>query len=212
MPNIPCFMWRSPPREDLSPEDLSVSLKCREPLQVSSFLTFNAAGEYFMPSYKVSRCPWCQAVTRREAATDVLINIIGQEVLGHRERQEFLALAEQRFPRYGMPYYYSYQSQYGYSSWKSNEPNWLPEPGSGAEANYAGPAKPAAFVIWRHGQSQHVSAEVMEEAAYLCPALAEALGWRTQPEQIVQNGKDDDQSAGELNAQESRKEELNNNE
>ncbi|MGA2059637.1 MAG: hypothetical protein ABSG67_04075 [Thermoguttaceae bacterium] len=179
-------------RADFSPEDLKVSMKCREPLQVSSFQTFNADGDYFMPAYKILRCPWCHGVKHEEAVTDVAIHIIGEEVLGHRERQEFLAQAEQRMPRHGVPYYQYNNPQYGYNSWRTNEPGWSPKLQYNSPGEHACSAKPAEFVIWRHGQSRSISAEIMEEAAYRCGALAKAMGWR-QPDKTALNAEDEDE-------------------
>jgi len=176
-------------RGDISPEDLNVSLTCREPLQVSSFQTFNSDGDWFMPVYKISRCPWCRSVTREETETDVVINIIGEEALGHHERQEFLAQAEQRVPRHGVPYYQYHQPQYGYNSWKTNKPDWLSRPQYSSPSGYADSAKLTDFVIWRHGQSHRISAEIMEEASFRCRALAEAMGWE-QSEKKTLNGED----------------------
>ena len=144
-------------REDLAPGDLKVSLTCRESLQISSFQTFNADGDWFAPAYKISRCPWCRSITREATETDVAIHVVGEEVLGHRERQEFLAQTEQRAPRHGVPYNQYHQ----------------PFPG-----RHAGSAGPTDFVIWRHGKPHHLSAEVVEEAAYRCGAFAEAMGWQ----------------------------------
>jgi hypothetical protein len=35
------------------------------------------------------------------------------------------------------------------------------------------------FAVTRHGVTRYVDAVVMEEAAFYCPRLAQALGWET---------------------------------
>ena len=156
-------------REDLAPGDLKVSLTCRESLQISSFQTFNADGDWFAPAYKISRCPWCRSITREATETDVAIHVVGEEVLGHRERQEFLAQTEQR--------------AHATACHITSTINPLP-------GRHAGSARPADFVIWRHGKSHHISAEIIEEAAYRCDALAKAMGWQ-QPDKNNLNAEDE---------------------
>jgi hypothetical protein len=155
-------------RSDLSVDDLAVSLTYDEPTHVSAFLTFNAAGDRFMPLFKVTRCPFCNGTTHEEATSAVAIHVIGPEVLGQRERRETLAAAERHTPHHSVPSHLTYGSK-KFSSW---------QPTDYVDQHASTSGTSTAFVVSRHGQSRRVAAEVLEEAAYLSPRLAEALGWQ----------------------------------
>lgn len=167
-------------RSGLCAADFAASLTCHEPLQVSAFLTFNAAGDRFMPLLKVTRCPLCRATTHEEATADVAIHVIGPEAIGQQERRELLALAEQCAPRRSISRYAMYGPN-NYASWQPMDAASPFDSRIDQSADITTRGTSTAFVVTRHGQSQRVSAEVMEEAAYLCPRLAQALGWQDGP-------------------------------
>jgi proteasome lid subunit RPN8/RPN11 len=164
-------------RPGLSAEDFSASLNYHEPVQVSAFLTLNAAGDRFMPTFKVARCALCRATTHEEATANVKIHLVGPAAIGQQERRELLATAERRAPSRSMPYSPTHQS----SGYYARTPA-----GSAAPFHHqvdqsldaSAPGTSTDFLVWRHGRSHRVLAEVLEEAAYLCPKLAEALGWQ----------------------------------
>jgi len=126
------------------------TVRIRRSATVTCFATANGRGERLVPTIVTERCGICGcAHTRRVDASDVTIHVIGPVALPQAKRAELENLVRQRVR------------------------SALPVPA----AVYGGPDE---YVIWSGGVCVgSVPVHVLKAAAESCPALADALRWRS---------------------------------
>jgi len=127
-----------------------LNVRIRRSATVTCFATANGRGERLVPTIVTERCGICGcAHTRRVDAREVTVHVIGPVSLPQARRDELEDLVRQRVR------------------------SALPVPA----AVYGGPDE---YVIWSGGVCVgSVPVHVLKAAAESCPALADALRWRS---------------------------------
>jgi len=170
----------------LAADDFDVELDRLQRHQVSFFTTHNAHGDHYFPVHHVTSCFHCGTRLEDYSAENVRIRVIGPKRLSEEEENDLIAELDAKAPRGGF-----FREPWGWSRSSAGKTVELDEPADDrAKSDDEEEEKktPTDFFVYRHGQRVgSVTAAVLEEAAYRCPALASALGWRCdEPRETLQ--------------------------
>jgi len=144
-------------------------------MAVSSFGTTTAKGEHIFPAFEVVLCPVCGAKRerRRVDPSEIAVHVIGPVTTSESEREVLRREIDERVTR-SWTRSWSGGTTYG-STYKA-----AVQPVEVSQDAASDSSSPAPFTVTRYGaEVGTVEAAVLEEAAAKVPALARALGWKT---------------------------------
>ena len=166
-------------KQPLDAADMDVRLLQKVNRTVTFFGTCNARGHHFLPTIVRSACGSCAAASEKKKMSGVEVVIIGPVECSAEEERAVRETVRERVHVAGWGGWYG-QQVFTQPSIFQDQGEPVQQPQQTLLPQTSAAAVPEPYAIHQYGRLVgRLSPELLEEAAFKVPQIADALGWET---------------------------------